>query len=102
MKVIYLAGSRKQFADMDWEAQAAVRHAVAMVKDKVGFRAHMNEVWRDCRLEVVIGHNIYTTDIRIVPSERERVGRPRYINGSAIYVNGAFWAPVSRVRVELI
>lgn len=102
MKVIYLAGSRKQFADADWEAQAAVRHAVAMVEDKVGFRTHMNEVWRDCRLEVVIGHNIYTTDICIIPSERERASKPRYLNNLAIYANGAFWTSVSRTKVELI
>ena len=61
MKVVYQAGSRSRFEDMDWEAQEAVRRAVAMVEGKTGFRTH-RETWRDCQLEVTMGHNIYTTD----------------------------------------
>ena len=49
-----------------------------------------------------MGHNIYTTDIRIVPDVRERLGRSQYLNDSAYYCNGAFWAVVSRTQVELI
>lgn len=101
MKVVYQTGSRSRFEDMDWEAQEAVRRAVAMVADKTGFRTH-RETWRDCQLEITMGHNIYTTDIRIVPDVRERLGRSQYLNDSAYYCNGAFWAVVSRTQVELI
>lgn len=102
MKVVYQAGSRNRFEDMDWEAQETVRRALAMVEGKTGFRTHRGEVWRDCQLEVTMGHNIYTTDIRIVPDVRERLGRSQYLNDSAYYCNGTFWATVSRTQVELI
>lgn len=101
MKVVYQAGSRNRFEDMDWEAQEAVRRAVAMVEGMTGFRTH-SETWRNCQLEVTMGHNIYTTDIRICPDEREKNRRSNYHNGSAYYCNGAFWAVVSRTQVELI
>ena len=102
MKVVYQAGSRSRFEDMDWEAQEAVRRAVEMVEGMTGFRTHRGEVWRGCQLEVTMGHNIYTTDIRIVPDVRERLSRSSYLNDSATYSNGAFWASVSRTQVELI
>ena len=35
-----------------------------------------------------MGHNIYTTDICIVPDVRERLGRSQYLNDSAYYCNG--------------
>ena len=102
MKVVYQAGSRSRFEDMDWEAQEAVRRAVEMVEGMTGFRTHRGEVWRGCQLEVTMGHNIYTTDIRIVPDVRERLSCSSYLNDSATYGNGAFWASVSRTQVELI
>ena len=101
MKVVYQAGSLSRLEDMDWEAQEAVRRAVAMVEGKTGFRTHA-ETWRNCQLEVTMGHNIYTTDIRIIPDARKRFGRSQDLNGSSYYCNGAFWAAVSRTQVELI
>lgn len=102
MKVVYQAGSRSRFEDMNWEAQEAVRRAVEIVEGMTGFRTHRGEVWRGCQLEVTMGHNIYTTDIRIVPDVQERLSRSSYLNYSAYYDNGAFWASVSRTQVELI
>jgi hypothetical protein len=102
MRVLYKAGSRQSFAEMDWEAQDAVRRALALVENKTGFRTLANEVWRDCMLVITMGHNIYTTSIEIRPSEQEVRRRPNAFNAAALYANGAFWAYVSRNKVELI
>ena len=101
MKVVYQVGSRNRFEDMDWEAQEAVRRAMAMTAGATGFRS-CTEAWRDCTLVISMGHNIYTTDIRICPDEREKNRRSNYHNGSAYYCNGAFWGSVDRFKVELI
>lgn len=102
MKIIYKAGSRKTFAEMDGEAQQAVRCAVELVENKQGFKTPF-EIWRNCVLIITIGHNIYTTSIEIRPPEKDIIKRrSNWHNGYAYYCNGVFWANWSRIKVELI
>lgn len=102
MKIIYKAGSRKTFAEMDWEAQQAVNKALALVEGKTGFRTPF-EVWRNCELVITFGHNIYTTTIHICPPEIDIIKRrSNWHNGYAYYCHGVFWANWSRIKVELI
>lgn len=102
MNVLYKAGNRQSFAEMDWEAQDAVRQALILVENKTGFRTLTNEVWRNCTLVITMGHNIYTTSIEIRPSKQEVGRRPNAFNAAALYANGVFWAYISRNKVELI
>lgn len=102
MKVIYHEGSRSSITELDWEARAAVSHAKSMVEGKTGFRTQGGEVWRDCALEIWLGHNIYTTAIEIRPPDRAVLECPNAFNAAAYYANGVFWAYISRNKVELI
>lgn len=102
MEVIYREGSRKTLDESDDEVRDAVAAAIKLTEDKRGFRT-IHEVWRDCQLIVTIGHNIYTTNIHIIPSNTEKKRRrDRWHNGYAYFCNGVFWANWSRIRVELI
>ncbi len=102
MKIIYKAGNRKTFAEMNGETQQAVRRAVELVENKQGFKTPF-EIWRNCELIITIGHNIYTTSIEIRPPEKDIIKRrSNWHNGYAYYCNGVFWANWSRIKVELI
>lgn len=102
MKAIYREGSRKTLDESDDEVRDAVAAALKLIEDKKGFRT-VHEVWRDCQLIITIGHNIYTTNIHIMPSDEERKRRSgRWHNLYAYFCNGVFWANWSRIRVELI
>nr|WP_280647975.1 MULTISPECIES: hypothetical protein [unclassified Dysgonomonas] len=101
MKVLYLAGNRSSIEEMNYEAKDAVAEAISQVQGKTGFKT-LHETWRNCTLEVCIGHNIYTTSIEIRPNEKELAKRNNYHNGSAYFCNGTFWACLSRTKVELI
>lgn len=102
MKIIYIEGSRKSFAEMDSETRDAVTKAIELVKDKTGFKTY-HETWRNCCLEVRMGHNIYTTSIHICPPEKALMdGRRKWHNGYAYFCNGVFWASISQIEVELI
>ncbi|MDR2935932.1 MAG: hypothetical protein LBU80_01115 [Rikenellaceae bacterium] len=102
MKIVYRAGNRQSFSEMNGEAQEAVKTAVALVEGKAGFKTH-SEAWWDCELVVVMGHNIYTTSITILPTAAAMKRRGNnWHNGSAYFCNGAFWANVSRQKVEII
>lgn len=102
MKVIYKAGSRRTFEEMDSEAQEAVKQATALIEGKTGFKTPF-EIWRNCELIINMGHNIYTTSIEIRPPEKDIIKRrSNWHNGYAYYCNGVFWANWSRIKVELI
>jgi hypothetical protein len=102
MKIIYTEGNRKSVEEMDCEAQDAVKKALELVEGKTGFRTY-HETWRDCYLEICIGHNIYTTSIEIRPFKKYLTDKRRkWHNGCAYFCNGVFWASISRIEVELI
>lgn len=94
MEVFFEAGSRNRFEQMDYEAQDAVRNAIILTRDKNGY-SHHSGIYRNCRLEVTFGHNIYTTRIEICPIGNRNLER-------AFYWNGAFYEGLSKRRVELI
>jgi len=102
MDVIILEGSRKTLAETNFEVREAIQTALELVKDKRGFRTH-TETWWDCKLKIILGHNIYTTSIIIEPDEKVKKRKwIRWYNGYAYYCNGVFWSSISRCRVELI
>ena len=101
MKVVFIQGSRKSFNELDYESQQAVKNAMSLVENKTGFKTH-SEAWRNCQLEVIMGHNIYTTSINICPPQKELIKRSNWHNGHAYFCNGVFWANWGRTKVELI
>lgn len=66
MKIIYKEGTRKTLAESTGEVRSAVATALELVEGKHGFRTPF-EIWRNCKLVITIGHNIYTTFIEIRP-----------------------------------
>ena len=101
MDVIFLEGSRKHISETNFEAREAIEKAMELVRDRRGFRTH-TDTWRECKLEITLGHNIYTTSIRIEPDAKLKKRWNNWYNGHAYYCNGVFWASRSRCRVELI
>ncbi len=102
MRTVYKEGSRKSMSETDAEVRQAVAAAIALVEGKGGFKTPY-ERWWDCELVITIGHNIYTTQIHLQPTERASKARFGMCHDSyAIFSNGAFWANVSRQKIELI
>ena len=105
MKIIYTGfflRPLKPRSEWAWEVREAVDKALKLVEGKHGFRTH-SEIWRDCELHITIGHNIYTTSIHIQPPEMAIIRRrANWHNGFAYYSGGAFWANISKTKVELI
>jgi len=105
MKIIYkgyLASEIKPVNEWDSEVRDAVQSVVALVEGKHGFKTHF-EIWRNCGLIITIGHNIYTSSIEIRPPEMTLIRRKaNWHKGYAYFCNGAFWANISQIKVELI
>jgi hypothetical protein len=105
MKIIYKGYFGKPLAprsEWHWEVSEAVDRALSLIEGRHGFRTP-SEIWRDCELHITIGHNIYTTSIHIRPPEMAKINRrANWHNGFAYYCNGAFWANISKTKVELI
>jgi hypothetical protein len=105
MKIIYQGYMGRPLAprsDWHWEVSEAVERAIEATRGKNGFRTPF-EIWRDCELVITVGHNIYTTSIHIQPPEMALIKRrANWHNRFAYYCNGAFWANISKIKVELI
>jgi hypothetical protein len=105
MKIIYQGHMARPLApryEWHWEVQEAVDKAIELTRGKHGFRTPF-EIWRRCELFITVGHNIYTTSIDIRPPQTDVIKRrANWHNGHAYYCNGAFWANISKIKVELI
>ena len=97
MQVVYKEGSVDCIGMMDYESMQAVKMAISLTQDKRHFKSVYGEVRRNCTLEISMGHNIYTTSIRIMPEDDDYKSE-RY----AYYCQGAFYGSLSRQKVELI
>ena len=102
MKIIYKEGTRKTLAESTEEVRSTVAPALELVEGKHGFRTPF-EIWRNCKLVITIGHNIYTTFIEIRPPAMAYIKRrSNWHNRYAYYAAGTFRGNNDNAEVELI
>lgn len=98
----YLGRSLAPCSEWDWEVRKAVKRALELVEGKGGFKTQFEKM-HYCKLEITVGHNIYTTSIHIEPDERYyKKSLRRWVNRYAYYCNGVFWGSFTRTEVDLI